>query len=307
MKPPRIVVFAYSDVGHACLKLLLDRGENVVAVYTYEDGPGEAIWFPSVAKLARERGVETFTDRDLTVPAEQARLRALAPDLVFSFYYRHIIPGEILRLPKLGAFNMHGSLLPKYRGRAPVNWAVLHGEKETGPTLHVMAEKADYGDIIDQESVPIGPDDSAAVVQGRVTAAAAKVLERRIEELKAGTAPSRPQDHAKATKFGRRRPEDGRLDWTKPARELHDLVRAVSHPYPGAFTDDFGERLYVWETLVPGKTAERAAGRAATAGGRLYVACGDQQELEIVKGQFEGEPEKPGGELAERLSAKPAA
>ena len=298
---PRIVVFAYSDVGHACLKLLLDRGENVAAVYTYEDKPGEAVWFPSTAALARERGVPVFTDRDLASKEEQARLKELAPDLIFSFYYRHLIPEAVLALPRLGAFNMHGSLLPKYRGRAPVNWAVLKGETRTGPTLHVMTARADAGEIVDQEAVPIGPDDTAAEVQARVTKAAVRVLERRLEELKAGTAPRRAQDASQATKFGRRTPEDGRIDWSRPAKEVHDLVRAVTHPYPGAFTDAFGRRLWVWRTRLAGP-AKAPAGEARSDGGRLYVACGDGREVELARVQLEGGSETDGGAAAPRLT-----
>ena len=173
-------------------------------------------------------------------PQSIVRLRIAAPDLVFSFYYRRVLPEEMLAVPRLGAYNMHGSLLPKFRGRAPVNWAVLKGETRTGATLHAMTPRADAGPIVDQEAVPIGPEDTAFDVQKRVDAAAVAILARRLEELKAGTAPSRPQDDAAATRFGRRRPEDGRIDWSRPAREVHDLVRAVTHPYPGAFTDLFG-------------------------------------------------------------------
>ncbi len=289
----RIAVFAYSDTGHACLKHLLDRGEQVVLVATHRDAPEEKAWFPSVAELARSRGIEPVVMENPLDPAAIARVRAARPDLLFSFYYRRLLPEEMLAVPPLGAWNMHGSLLPKFRGRAPVNWAVLKGETRTGATLHAMTGRADRGPILDQEAVPIGPDDPAIEVQRRVTAAAVTVLARRLGELKAGTAKPVAQDEAAATRFGRRRPEDGHIDWTRPAKEVHDLVRAVTHPYPGAFTDIFGGRTLVWRTRVPGLAAhDTFPGQVRAEEGRLYVACGDDRYLELLALQAEGGPEE---------------
>ena len=169
------------------------------------------------------------------------------PNLIFSFYYRRLIPMPILEQARLGAFNLHGSLLPKYRGRAPVNWAILRGESETGATLHHMVAEPDAGDIVDQERVPIGPEDPVGTVMTRVRDVGVTVLGRQLDHLLQGTAPRRPQDHTRATYFGKRRPEDGRIDWHRPAREIFNLVRAVTRPYPGAFADFPPDRtLYVW-------------------------------------------------------------
>jgi len=287
----RIAVFAYSETGHECLKWLLERGENVVLVVTHADAPGEAIWFPSVAELARSRGIEPVV-ADVPDAALVARVRAAAPDLIFSFYFRHLLPDDLLAIPRRGAYNLHGSLLPKYRGRAPVNWAVANGEKETGATLHVMSGKADAGDIVDQEHVPIGPDETAYEVQKRVTQAGVRILERRLAELAAGTAPRRKQDDAEASTFGRRKPEDGRIDWTRPAQQVHDLVRAVAHPYPGAFTDIFGGKTLVWRTRLPHLGAhDNFPGQVRSEQGRLYVACGDDRYVEILRIQREGQNE----------------
>ncbi len=303
MTAPRVVVFGYSDVGHACLALLLERGVHVAAVYTHADDALEARWFPSVADLASSRGVPVVRDAGLSHPEGLERLRAFAPELLLSFYYRHLLPPAVLELPRLGAFNMHGSLLPAYRGRAPVNWAVLHGETRTGATLHVMVPRADAGDIVDQESVPIGPDDPARVVQERVRDAAVRVLDRQLGALLAGTAPRRPQDAAQASRFGRRRPDDGAFTWGQPAREIHDLVRAVSHPYPGAFTAVVGKRLLVWETRV-GDPAPRdaAPGTARVAGAELHVVCGDRTWLRVLRAQLDGAAEMDGAAVARQLS-----
>ena len=290
---PRIAVFAYSEVGYACTKFLLDRGENVVLVATHRDDPAEHRWFESVAELAGSRGIHPAFWEDPRRPEVIGRVKEAAPDLLFSFYYRGILPAEILAIPRLGAFNMHGSLLPKFRGRAPVNWAVLQGETRTGATLHAMTAKPDAGAIVDQETVPVGPDDASIDVQRRVTAAAVKILERRLEELKAGRAPRRPQDESAATTYPRRRPEDGRIEWGKTSREVHNLVRAVTHPYPGAFTDVFGGgKTYVWKTRVPNLAAhDNFPGQVRKEQGRLYVACGDDHYVEILSLQREGEDE----------------
>jgi methionyl-tRNA formyltransferase len=286
-----LAVFAFSETGHECLRFLFDRGESVSLVVTHPDAPGENVWFPSVAELARSRGLEPLVvetpDATLT-----ARVRAAAPDLIFSFYFRHLLPEEILKLAPRGAYNLHGSLLPKYRGRAPVNWALVHGETQTGATLHVMSARADAGEIVDQEPVPIGPDDSAFEVQKRVTKAGLKILERRLGELRSGTAPRRAQDEREATTFSRRSPEDGRIDWTRSAEEVHNLVRAVTHPYPGAFTDIFGGRTFVWKTRLPHLGAhDNFPGQVRAEQGRLYVACGDDRYVEILRIQREGQNE----------------
>lgn len=296
-----IAVFAYSDTGHACLKFLLDRREDVVLVVTHADDPKERQWFPSVAELARSRGIEPVIAEDPRDPTVLARIEAAKPDLLLSFYYRGILPEGLLELPRLGAFNVHGSLLPRYRGRAPVNWAILSGEKVTGATLHAMTAKPDAGDIVDQESVPIGPDDTANEVQGRVSAAAVKLLERRLEDLKKGRAPRRPQDEAAATTFGRRGPQDGHIEWTRTAEQVHDLVRAVTHPYPGAFTEIFGGRTFLWKTRLPNLGAhDNFPGQIRTEHGRLFVACGDDRYVEVLRLQREGEEEMDGAAFTPR-------
>ncbi len=233
---PRVLIFAYSNVGHDCLDLLLRRGVRPVGLFTHADDPSETRWFRSVADLATSHGISFLTPERLP-PADWLPrfLHEFRPDLIFSFYYRRMIPTALLDTARLGAFNMHGSLLPKYRGKAPVNWAVLRGETRTGATLHHMVREPDAGDIVDQEPVPIGPRDSAIEVMDRVTAAAVSILDRQLDALLSGTAPRHPQDHAEASYFGGRRPEDGRIDWDQPTAEIFNLIRAVTRPYPGAF------------------------------------------------------------------------
>ncbi|TAK83842.1 MAG: formyltransferase [Betaproteobacteria bacterium] len=277
------VVFAYHDVGVRCLRVLLDAGVRVPLVVTHRDDPAEKIWFGSVAQLARSRGVEVLEDPTLEQLAET--VRRIAPEFIFSFYYRRMLPAELLALARRGAFNMHGSLLPKYRGRAPVNWAILKGERETGATLHEMTAKPDAGRIVDQQAVPIGPDDTALEVFGRVTDAAEVVLKRSLKKLLAGTADFKAQDLSRGSYFGGRKPEGGRIDWSKSAREIHDLVRAVAPPYPGAFSGN----LKIFRTrLEPGRTPRRADPGPYRDGNAWFARCGDGKVLRLL--EVEGEP-----------------
>src|SRR6266516_164799 len=167
----KIVVCAYHHVGYRCLEELLRQGAVVALVFTHEDSPTEEIWFASVRELAEQHGIPYLTS-DINEPANVARLREIAPDFILSFYYRNMIKPAVLEIPRRGALNLHGSWLPKYRGRVPVNWAVINGETETGATLHYMVEKPDAGDIIAQSAVPILPDDTAKEVFDKVTVAA---------------------------------------------------------------------------------------------------------------------------------------
>lgn len=286
MIEPRVLVFAYHDVGQECLALLFARGANVVAVFTHEDNPNERIWFKSVAALARSHNVPVHTPENVNAPEWIDCIRALRPDLILSFYYRNMVATEILGLARLGAFNVHGSLLPKYRGRAPINWAVLHGEVETGATLHAMVKRADAGDIVDQERVPIGPEETAREVFVNVTAAARRVLARQLDNLLAGRAPRRVQDEAQASYFGGRKPDDGRIDWRRDARTIFNLIRAVTHPYPGAFTEIGGRRFYIWWAR-PLASGSRAPGEVLAVS-PLTVACG-RGSLEVTEWQWQDE------------------
>ncbi len=294
MSAPRILFFGYSEVGHDCLELLLARGDHVVALITHEDNPGEKIWFKTPAVVAREKGVPVFTPDKVNTPEWIERIAALRPDLILSVYYRHMISSQILALARLGAFNMHGSLLPKYRGRAPINWAVLHGEPRIGMTLHRMVKQADAGAIIDQEGVDLGPRDTAEQAFRKVLPCARRVLARQIDALLAGAAKETPQDESQATYFGGRTPEDGRIDWRQTSREIFNLIRAVTDPYPGAFTDLGAARLMVWwaEPESPATRGLRGRPGEILAVSPLVVATGDGA-LELTHTEWRGEAEAP--------------
>ena len=246
----RAVVFAYHTIGVRCLEVLLDHGVEVPLVVTHQDNPQENIWFESVADLARSRGIPLITPEDPNDPVIVQKIRDLAPDFLFSFYYRHMLGAALLTLPNRGAYNLHGSLLPRFRGRVPINWAVILGETETGATLHAMTVKPDQGDIVAQERVPIGPDDTAFEVFQRVTVAGVDALKKALGLLISGRAPHRPQDLAAGSYYGGRRPEDGRIDWSRSAQAIHNLVRGVAPPYPGAFTRLEGQIARILRTSL---------------------------------------------------------
>ncbi len=283
MAAPRAVVFAYHDVGVRCLKVLLSGGVEVPLVVTTLDDPNEVQWFGSGAAAAAEYGVPVVTPAEVNTPEFERTVTELRPDFVFSFYFRSLIGAPLLNAASLGALNMHGSMLPRYRGRAPVNWAILRGERETGATLHYMTTRADAGDIVDQLAVPILEDDDARAVFSKVTVAAEIVLARSLPRLIDGTAPRVVQKIEDGQYFGRRRPEDGNIDWSRSAREIHNLVRAVAPPFPGAFGQVDGERWIIHRTRVEARTIEPSErARLFGADGRCYVACREGGVLQIL-------------------------
>ncbi len=280
----RAIVFAYHNVGVRCLSVLLAHGVDVARVVSHRDSPGETIWFDSVAELAARHDIPVITPDDPNDPSVVAELAALQPDFLFSFYYRLMLKAPLLALPKSGAFNMHGSLLPKYRGRVPVNWAIIHGERETGATLHQMVAKPDAGGIVAQQPVPILPDDTALDVSSKVTLAAEMALDRVLPDLLAGRAQVREQDLAAGSYFGGRKAEDGRIDWSQPAAVVHNLIRAVAPPYPGAFADTSIGRLRVLRSLHPGGEIGPYGGHPTlfVRDDRLYAECGDGRLLHLL-------------------------
>jgi len=282
------VVFAYHNVGVRCLSVLLAHGVDVSLVVTHEDSPTETIWFDSVERLARLHDLDVAKPVDPNASAFVGRIAALRPDFLFSFYYRQMLGSALLGLARRGALNMHGSLLPKYRGRVPINWAILKGEHETGATLHYMVEKPDAGEVVAQQAVPILPEDTALEVFGKVTLAAEMVLDRSLPSLLAGRAPRTPQDLSKGSYFGGRRPEDGRIDWSRSAREIHDLVRAVAPPYPGAFTEVEGRTVRILRTLNDGRTGPHPGPALYCESGRCYAQCGDARLLRVLAMQVDG-------------------
>ncbi len=242
----RAVVFAYHNMGIVGIRALREAGFAVPMVFSHADDPKEDRWFGSVTDFCRDRGIPVHLPGNVNDPPWPDTIRNVGPDFLFSFYYRSMLSPEILSLPRVCAMNLHGSLLPRYRGRAPVNWVLVKGETETGVTLHLMTEKPDAGDIVGQVKVPIAFEDTALTLFGKMEKAAESLLSELLPRIAAGDVPSCPNEIEKGSYFGGRKPADGRIDWTRPAVEIYNLVRAVTRPYPGAFSFLLGEKLLVW-------------------------------------------------------------
>ncbi|KMN83026.1 formyltransferase [Chromobacterium sp. LK11] len=285
----KAVVFAYHNVGVRCLKALIGGGVEVALVVTHRDNPKENIWFASVEQVARDYGIPVITPDEPNTPEVLAQVQAARPDFLFSFYYRHMLKAPLLECAARGAFNMHGSLLPKYRGRVPINWAIIHGETETGATLHVMNVKPDNGPVVDQMAVPILPDDNADEVFAKVTVAAEMVLARSLPALLADKAEFRQQDLSQGGYFGGRKPEDGRIDPQAGADALHNFVRALTHPFPGAFADTESGRLVIWKTLRAGAHGlQLQAARLHSENGALWLDAVDGGRLKVLSATLDG-------------------
>ena len=297
----RTIVLAYHEMGCVGIESLLAHGFDIVAVFTHVDSTQENIWFRSVAELAARRNLPVFAPEDLSHPLWLAKIRELEPEALFSFYYRKLVSKDLLSIPKAGCFNLHGSLLPKYRGCAPANWAILNGETETGVTLHHMVSRPDAGDIVGQRRVTIEPADDAATLNRKLADAAKPLLDELLPLIRTGKAPRTPQDDSAATYFGRRSPKDGEIDWRRPAVEIANLVRAVTRPYPGAFTHSRGTQVTIWEAeALPDTAAGKQPGTIVSAE-PFEVAC-ETGTLRIKYGQRQGGMYCNGPQLANDLS-----
>jgi len=296
VRETRCVLFAYHEMGAACLEALIAMGAPIVALFTHRDAPGEEIWWRSCAEVARANSIAVYTPEKIGA-GEIVQVAALRPAIIYSFYYRNLLPPELITLAPMGAYNLHGSLLPKYRGRAPVNWMIANGEREAGATLHHMVARADAGDIVAQRAVEITDDDTALTLYRKIAPLGAALIREYHPLIVAGIAPRRAQNPAQGSYFGRRTPEDGRIDCRWPARRIFNLVRAVTHPYPGAFGFIEGRKIYVWTAKIGAEDGTRGTPGtiiAERADGAIEVAAGVGSVI-VSRIQFEG-----GGEASPR-------
>jgi UDP-4-amino-4-deoxy-L-arabinose formyltransferase/UDP-glucuronic acid dehydrogenase (UDP-4-keto-hexauronic acid decarboxylating) len=298
----KAVVLAYHNIGCIGIEALLRNGIEIAAVFTHKEDPTENIWFSSVAELAASKDIPVFAPDDINHPIWAHKIKQLKPDIIFSFYYRDMVKSAILDIPPKGCLNLHGSLLPKYRGRCPINWVLIHGEKETGITLHYMTPKPDDGDILDQKKFAISDEDTARSLFDKSAKAAAELLDEILPKIKSGKAIRHPQDHSKATYFSGRRPEDGQIDWSKPAEDIRNLIRAVSRPYPGAFSYIGESKFFFWSaSLIRERRSSKAVPGAILSLDPLVVACG-KDALRMDYGQPDGGVYMSGSQLARDLN-----
>jgi methionyl-tRNA formyltransferase len=286
----RVLFFGYSQLGFRAVDLLVSAGYQVAAVVTHRDDPAENRWYRTPAEAAEEHRLPLCYVEDLGSGGGQARQASrraalgeiaarLAPDLVLSVFFRELLPGEVLAASRIAALNLHPSLLPAYRGRAPINWVLVNGEDTTGITLHHMVERADAGDIVAQRAVAVAPRETALSLYHKLEAEGVALLAETLPLVAAGRAARQPQDEARASYFGRRRPEDGRIDWSWPARRIDCLVRAVAPPWPGAIAEIEGRRVLIYQgqpaTEDPLPLTLPPPGTVLREGGRLFVATSD--------------------------------
>jgi methionyl-tRNA formyltransferase len=298
----RVVVFGYHTIGYLCLKELIERGEEVCAVVTHRDAADEHIWFESVAELAKRAGLPVFDPPIPNTRRFTQQIRALQPDLILSCYYRRLLSRELLTIPALGGINLHGSLLPRYRGRAPVNWVLVNGERRTGVTLHHMTEEADAGDIIAQRAVEITFEDTALTLFNKVAQAGHALFQETFPLIKAGRAPRLPQDPSQASYYGGRKPEDGKIEWSRPALTLYNLIRAVTIPYPGAFTFYRSKKLFVWRARPVDSSAGtgQAPGMILGRQGEGCLVATGEGNLLLTQVQMQGEEMLSGAALVRK-------
>lgn len=302
---PRIAFVGCVEEGRRSLETLLDLDARIVGIFTLRPDlaanvSGAVPW----EDLAASRRIPLHYVRNINDAESVEILRGLAPDLVFCVGWTQLLRSELLRVPSMGCIGFHASLLPRLRGRAPVNWAIILGERETGNTMMLLDEGVDTGDILAQRRFPIEEDDTCATVYDKVARSADEMIREVLPAIREGRLRRTPQDHAAATVMPRRRPEDGEIDWTRTTRQLHDWVRALTHPYPGAFTTLRGSRLFVWKAMRwrpgpggPGVDGPRP-GLLRLEGNppRLVAGTGDG-DLLLLRVQVEGAEEIDGVEF----------
>lgn len=303
----RIVVPCATRRGYLFLKKLAElRSDTELIVFSFQEDAWEPRFRDDIQKLTLSLGGEFSEARRLDDPSLAAWWEATPIDLMMTVNWRYLIPATIYKRPRLGTFVFHDSLLPEYRGFSPTVWAIINGEDHTGVTLFEIADAVDSGDIVDQERVSIGPDDIISDVLERVTQTYLALLERNLERILDGTAPRIPQDHTRATFTCKRLPQDNVIDWTQPSERIYNLIRAVTAPYPGAYTYLDGKKLIVWSAQrlpdfpcyvgrVPGRVVEIIPGVGTV------VLTGDSAVL-LTLVQLEGQEPVCAADVLHRIT-----
>lgn len=289
----KLIFIGGRDRGLECLKFLTKKGVNVAAIFCMKEDDHEyEKYYKQVEKLANRKKIPIKITNSVKTEENIQLIRKLNPVLILVMGWRTLIPKEILDVPKKGAVAVHESLLPKYRGFAPVNWAVINGEEATGVTLFYMNEGMDSGEIIDQKIIHIGVNDTAHQIYQKTKKASVDLIAQHIESLMKGKTLRLPQNDDEATYTCPRIPEDGMINWNCTANEIHNLIRGLSFPYPGAFTLYKGKRLFIQKAILTPNHRDFVGsipGRVVALGnGWIEVLAGDRRVLRIEKVQEEG-------------------
>jgi len=291
----KAVVFAYHNIGRIGLEALRQEKFDIQVIFSHLDDPDENIWFGSVADWAKKNRIPVFFPQNINTPEWIEMIRKISPEVIFSFYYRNILSRDILTIPSAGSFNLHGSLLPAFRGRCPVNWVLVKGEQRTGVTLHHIIEAPDAGDIVGQKEVAIEFEDTAFTLYQKLCVKAKELLEELLPLIQKGIVPRIAQNLKEGSYYGGRRPEDGKIEWNWPIVQIYNLVRAVTDPYPGAFTYlPGGQKLFIWWALPEkGSPSKCPVGTLELEKDNVYVRASDGRlrllDIEVEKERMKGQ------------------
>jgi methionyl-tRNA formyltransferase len=285
--------------SYAPFQRLIELGDNIVGFVTLTDESMQKMsGGTDLTKLASEAQIPQFRITNINRPESIEWIRNLQPDLLLVIGWTQLLKPELLRLPTLACIGFHASLLPKYRGRAPVNWAIIHGETVTGNSMITLEPEADTGDIVAQRAIPITDEDDCNTIYKKVGQTEVEMLEEVLPQIRRGILPRTKQDNSIATVMPKRRPEDGIIDWNRSSRDLHNWVRALTEPYPGAFTFAGGEKVFIWKAQIeqtsivlaePGSVSVDDAGvLVATADGWLRLVSVQKEGSAKISGQEAG-------------------
>jgi methionyl-tRNA formyltransferase len=305
----RVALLCAGEIGYRCLRRILEsRAARLVAVFTYRVEPPQGEYLEKILDLARSHGVPAHDVADFRQEHLHSLLASLELDYVIAVKWRTMIPKSVVDAARGGLVVFHASLLPKYRGFAPVNWPLINGERETGVTMFYAAEEMDAGDIIEQRARAITDEDDAGTLDAWLNETVESMLEANLPRLADGTAPRIAQDHSQATYAIWRSPADGHVDWSRPTREVFNLVRGLTSPYPGAFSLLDGRKLLIWSAEMerePRTYVGRIPGKVERiiSGSGVNVLTGDGT-LRIKRVQLEGEEPRRADEVIRRLMTR---
>jgi methionyl-tRNA formyltransferase len=283
------------------LKYLLTQEEfEIAGIFTQPDRPsgrGQEISFSPVKTVALAAGIPVYQPQKIRAPEAEGQLRALAPSVIVIIAYGQIIPARLLSIPEHGWINLHASLLPKYRGAAPINWAIVNGETRTGNTTMRIDAGMDTGEMLLQEELAIGPKETAPEVAARLSEAGAPLMARTLRELRDSTLTGRAQNHAEASLAPMLKREDGLIDWTQSAQAIFNRMRGFA-PWPGTFSEFRGQTCHLWGEPVSNEVADASPGTLLQLKGGLRVVCGQGSVLQLSSVKLEGRKQVSAAEFA---------